>query len=320
MPNDAGLMAWSSLVATLEATWPIPDGLSIREEREVRRRIADTLAAATAAPIDDGARIHEIRLALGGRTGFARVYEPWGTTAPAPTQVFLHGGGFVYGGARELVNDSMLAARSVATGIRIVSLEYPLAPEHPFPEARDVTIAALGELIERADELGVDVTRLGLGGNSAGASIAASATLQIARAGGPTLHHLCLEVPAVSLHGLEQYGGEDAEVLRDAVDRYRPARDGSAFVADADDLDGFPPTLIMLAEHDPVSPGGALLAARLVSAGTPVSVHTVPDTVHASPGLTRVSTQAAQWSGIVDAALRTAYGTTAATAGSDDAR
>ncbi|MFJ3958242.1 alpha/beta hydrolase [Arthrobacter sp. NPDC090010] len=312
MEQDEGQNEWLELLQRLNQQWPLSPDMPIAEERRVRRRIADTLAAATADPVDDGARIHEFAVEAGGWGGFVRIYEPWRIGDNAPTQLFLHGGGFVHGSTRELVNDSLLAARAVATGIRIVSFEYPLAPEHPFPAARDATVALLAELVERAPQLGIDVGRLGLGGNSAGASVAASAALRLAAEDRQTIHHLLLEVPAVSLAKLDAFFREHPEYAQEyaaILAHYRPALDGSAFVADAAELRGFPSTLLMLAEADPVTEGGLLLADRLRAVDVPVRAHVVPGTSHATPGITRISTQAMQWRAIVDGELRTAYRT-----------
>jgi len=312
--TDLGTAEWLELDAQLRERWGIPLAQgSIAEQRDRARRLADTLAAATATAPATACRIHEIEIDAGGLGTYARVYEPLDHGDTVPSQLFLHGGGFVHGSPRELVNESVLSWRAVSTGVRILSLAYALAPEHPFPAARDQTIHVLEELRDRAGELRIDRDRLGLGGNSAGASIAASASLAIAQGAGPSIHHLALEVPAVSLRGIHDLLASADLQAREEVDTllraYRPDSDGAAFVADAAGLDGFPPTLIVAAEHDPLRPGAALLADRLRATGIEVAEHVVPGTLHGSAGITRTSTSSQRWQQIVDGALRTAYGT-----------
>ncbi|MCO1338876.1 hypothetical protein BJH93_08225 [Kocuria polaris] len=314
LDTDFGTTEWLALAAQFRDRWGDPTaGGSIVEQRERARRLADTLAGATAVAPTPACRIHEIEIDADTLGTYARLYEPLDRSDAVPTQLFLHGGGFIHGSPRELVNESMLSWRAVRTGVRIVSLAYALAPEHPFPAARNQTIRALAELRARASELRIDIDRLGLGGNSAGASIAASATLELARSGGPNLHHLALEVPAVSLRGLHELLADAQQAQRDEIDAllqaYRPDTDGAAFAADAADLEGFPPTLIVAAEHDPLRQGAALLAERLRATGVDVAEHVVPGTLHGSPGITRSSTSAQRWQSLVDGALLRAYGT-----------
>ncbi|WP_197517337.1 alpha/beta hydrolase fold domain-containing protein [Microbacterium karelineae] len=314
LDSGLGTAEWLALEAQLRERWGVPTAEgTIADQRDRARRLADTLAGATAVAPASACRIHEIEIDADALGTYARVYEPLDRGAAVPSQLFLHGGGFIHGSPRELVNESMLSWRAVRTGVRIVSMAYALAPEHPFPAARDQTIRVLAELRVRASELRIDIDRLGLGGNSAGASIAASATLELARRGASDLHHLSLEVPAVSLRGLHDLLVDAPQAQRDEIDTlleaYRPDTDGAAFAADAADLGGFPPTLVVAAEHDPLRQGAALLADRLRATGVDVAEHVVPGTLHGSPGITRSSTSAQRWQRLVDRALQDAYGT-----------
>ncbi len=100
------------------------------------------------------------------------VYKPLGLTAPAPALLWLHGGGLVIGNAR--MNDSQLVKFVQALGIVVVSVDYRLAPTHPYPAAIDDCYTALKWLHDRAAVLGVDPTRLAVGGASAGGGLAAA--------------------------------------------------------------------------------------------------------------------------------------------------
>lgn len=310
---DSGTRAWIRAEAGLRALLaelpgagadPITAGAApgrnpLTARRADARRLADALAALTARIPPAACRISEILLpevaVPGARRPILRIHEPWDASGPLPSQLFLHGGGFVHGSSRESVNDAVLAERTLRTGIRHLCLDYALAPEHPFPAARDQAIAALGALRERAGELGIDPARLGLGGNSAGASIAAAAAVEIARRGERPPHHLLLEVPAVSLEALGSAAAEQVAEAQQLVALYAPGAGAEAFVADAPDLPPLPPTIIATAEHDPLRAGAELLARRLREAGGDVREILTPGTVHGSPGITGISAAARDW-------------------------
>lgn len=307
---DAGTTAWREAEAQLRALFAQlprlpgsegePDsGSALQERREQARRLSDALAALTAEHPTSDCRIAEHLLpeaaVPGPRRPVLRIYEPWDATGPSPAQLFLHGGGFLFGSSRESVNDAVLAARTLRTGIRHLSLDYALAPEHPFPIARDQVIRALSAVRERADQFGIDPTRLGLGGNSAGASIAASAAVEISRRGGEMPHHLLLEVPAVSVRTLGHATADQRAEMEQLLAQYAPSGGGDAFVADAPDLPPLPPLILALSEHDPLRAGGELLARRVRAAGGEVREIRIPGTLHGSPGATAISTAARTW-------------------------
>lgn len=311
---DQGVQAWLERSAELKATpsAPGPDA-TLATRREHALMIADELARFGTLPVDGRAEIRDITVPTGIGDATARVYSPPGISGPLPTQLFLHGGGFVFGSPWELVNDAVLSRRAVRTGIRYVSLQYALAPEHPYPAARDQAVAVMRHLDREADSLGVDPQRLGIGGNSAGASLAASAALVLVRGEDAVPHHVALEVPAVSIRALEQAAQADAETAAQVAEyphllaAYAPAMDDDAFIADDADLSAYPPTLLMLAEHDLLRSGGERLARRLNEAGRDVELHVMPGHVHASPGVTALSPAATDWQYKIDRSLRYAY-------------
>lgn len=316
---DSGTRAWEeteaglrTLLARLPEAGTGEEQETITRRRADARRIADALAALTARIPSTGCRISEHLLpeavVPGARRPVLRVYEPWEATGPLPAQLFLHGGGFLHGGSRESINDAVLAARTLRTGIRHLALDYALAPEHPFPVARDQVIVALDVLRERAGQFGIDPSRLGLGGNSAGASIAASAAVEIGRRGAELPHHLLLEVPALSLQALgaapeDQLAEDQLAEAQQLIALYAPGAGGEAFVADALTLPTLPPVVLATAEHDPLRPGAELFARRLREAGGEVHEICTPGTVHGSPGITRVSAAARAWQEAVAQAL-----------------
>ena len=112
----------------------------------------------------------------------ARIYLPAALAAssePRPTLLYLHGGGFVYGGLEAY--DAVCRFLAERAGVQVVLVDYRLAPEHPFPAAHDDAVAAYDALVTEADDLRVDTARLAVGGDSAGGNLAADVAAHAAR-------------------------------------------------------------------------------------------------------------------------------------------
>ena len=105
----------------------------------------------------------------------ARLYLPTGAPATGPLLVFFHGGGFVYGDLNS--HDSSCRYLAERAGVRVLAVDYRLAPEHPFPAAYDDALAAFAWAHDHAAELGADPERIGAGGDSAGGNLAAGVAL-----------------------------------------------------------------------------------------------------------------------------------------------
>ena len=108
-------------------------------------------------------------LQLGDTVG--RLYQPPGTAADAPLLVFFHGGGFIFG--RVAGHEGTCSYLADRARIRILSVEYPLAPEHPGPAAHDTAAKAWRWILDNAEQLQIDPARIGIGGDSAGGNLAA---------------------------------------------------------------------------------------------------------------------------------------------------
>jgi acetyl esterase len=152
------------------------------------------------------------------------------------TYLHLHGGGFVYGGAR--LQDARLEAIALACEVRVVSVEYRLAPEHPYPAAPDDCEAVARSL---------DGTVF-IGGESAGANLA---VVTLARLGGSRFR------AAVLVAGFYDLSRADPE-LSDLVEQYAPTGDDVLQL----DLRGFPQALLVVGSEDPLLADSARLAAR----------------------------------------------------------
>ncbi|MFX4272837.1 alpha/beta hydrolase [Propionibacteriaceae bacterium Y1685] len=315
MPElDPAIISWQHRITELSADLPGLGSGDLSVQRAARTRLADQLTAEFGLPVDPRVTIDEIALRGASGPTYARRYRPTAAapTAALPTQLFLHGGGFLFGSPRELVNDQLLSRRSARTGIQIISLAYGLAPEHPYPVGRNDALAALTHLADKASELGIDPDRLGLGGNSAGASTVTSAALAVTLGivDAPRAHHLMLEVPAGSLRVDPAEVSVEAQAeLRAILAAYLPGGevDAAASPADAPSLKGMPSTTVITAEHDQLRPGAVQLVRRLEADGVPTSWHDMPGHVHASCFLTAVLPGARDWQGVLVGELRTTY-------------
>ena len=214
----------------------------------------------------------------------ARVYKP--VPDPVGTVVYYHGGGWVLGCLDEF--DAVCQLLAVASGARVVSVDYRLAPEHPFPAAVDDAFAALVRVAAQHPEEPIVVA-----GDSAGGNLAAVSALRAREAGGPEIALQVLVYPVVDCDltrpsYLECSGSglflNTAEMVwfwdhyaPDEAEREHPY----ASPIPASDLAGLPPTYVVVAEHDPLRDEGLAYAAALESAGVPVTVTRYDDQIHA---------------------------------------
>jgi acetyl esterase len=175
----------------------------------------------------------------------------------------------------------------------VVSVDYRLAPEDPYPAALDDCYAVLLWLHEHGAELGGDPERIAVGGGSAGGNLAAAVALKARDLGGPPLRFQYLLVPATDLSGTRNWSSfeetADAYVLKvsgiaQMIDRYvpDPALRSSPYVSPllAEDLSGLPPALVVTNLFDPLRDQGEAYAERLREAGVPVTLHREPGSLH----------------------------------------
>lgn len=312
---DPAIEAWTARIAELSTTLPDLANDDPRLRRAAERQLSDALAREFTSPPPPHVRI--TTELVDTRLGPLRIrrYLPRDIALPAPSEVFLHGGGFISGSIDELINDGLLAGRAAAADIQIIALDYRLAPEHPYPAAVDDVTALLDALCEESARFDVDVERLGIGGASAGAGIAASATLHLRDGGGPALIHQSLEVPAVTLvafgaSSVDYAHGFGLDGYYASTGSYVGAHGRDAEYAQAlfaSNLEGLPPAHVHVAEYDPLRDAGIAYAERLREAGVPALVDVGAGHVHGSPGLTATFAAARAWQRRSAAAARRAY-------------
>jgi acetyl esterase len=204
----------------------------------------------------------------------ARLYHPSPGT-PLPGLVFFHGGGYYLGSVAAY--DPIARVLVHVTGCAIVSVDYRLAPEHPFPAGVRDAIAATTDVAARTGDLYLDPARLGVAGDSAGATLSAvvarhrrdALALQVLVYGAYDLSAPLVEPPP-DPDGLELDRGNWDAVCR----RYlggADLRDPDASPQFATDLAGVPPAIVVTAEYDRLTPQSDAYAARLREAGVPVT-------------------------------------------------
>lgn len=218
---------------------------------------------------------------LTGRAGELpyRLYTPASAGELAPGFVFFHGGGLVAGSIA--THDRIAAALAHATGCRLVSIDYRLAPEHRFPAAVDDAIAATEWVAREAASLGIDADRLVIGGDSAGATLAAIVCQEAAQTAGLSIAAQCLICPVLDFE--ETSPSREAFAEGHLIDRATIEADLSDYLPEDIDtadprvsplratrLTGLPTAIIHTAEYDPMRDEGNAYARKLLAAGVAV--------------------------------------------------
>jgi acetyl esterase len=247
-----------------------------------------------------------------------RVYRPDGETG-LPGHISLHGGGWTLGSVDERVVDAICRQRCNEARCVVLSVDYRLAPEYPFPVALDESFAVLQWAHANCDLLGLDADNLSIGGASAGGNLAAAVALRTRDEAGPPLRFQLLEVPALDLTRETARATLESGVipdvpqptLDDATSSYLPdpaaARNPLASPLFADDLHGLPPAHVMTAEFDVLRTEGELYAQRLAQAGVATTHRRYPGALHGTAMLTRTWAGARRWQHDAASALRQAH-------------
>jgi acetyl esterase len=230
-----------------------------------------------------------------------RTYVP-DATPPYPVLVYFHGGGWTVGGLD--THDNVCAALTNRANCLTVSVDYRLAPEHPFPAAVEDCFAAVEWVEAHADRINGDPDRIAIAGDSAGGNLAAAVTLMARDHGGPDLAYQGLIYPVVAspaIHDFESYE-ENAEgyflETRSThwyYDKYMQspvhARNEYGIPLLADDLSGLPPATVITAGFDPLRDEGIEYAERLAADGVDVDHRHYEQMIHAFVSLPAMISQ-----------------------------
>lgn len=281
MPLDPEAKAWLDQMATSS----LPEWHTVSPD-EARRLMK--LSYGVGAPKEPVARIDDG--AIPGPAGQipVRVYHP-GTDGLLPVYVYFHGGGWVLGDLDS--HDAPCRALANQVPCLVVSVDYRLAPEHPYPAAPEDAYAAVCWIAEHAGELGGDGSRLALGGDSAGGNLSAVVTQMIRERGGPRIALQVLVYPVTDFDfdssSYREVGDGyflTAEKMAWYTDHYLPnvaqRREPYAAPLRASDFADLPPALVITAEYDPLRHEGEAYAEKLRAAGVPVTCTCYPGMIH----------------------------------------
>ena len=293
--------------------------------RRANRPPFHTLSAAEArAAYEAGSEILELPRAPLPRVEALQIPAADGTPLPArlyapdgeglPVLLYLHGGGFTIGNLE--THDSLCRQLALRSGAAVVALDYRLAPEHRFPTAVDDAWAAMRWLAAHAATMALDGTRLAVGGDSAGGTLAAVCAIH-ARDIGLPLRLQLLITPGTTAHADTASHRQfaigyllEAEGIAWFFDQYIAhalRRDWRFAPLEADSLEGTAPACVVLAECDPLVDEGVAYADRLRLAGVPVELELTRGVTHDFIKLGRVLPEAQAAQALIAAALRAAF-------------
>jgi acetyl esterase len=260
------------------------------------------------------ARVEELEIpAADGARLRARLYAP--SQERLPALLFLHGGGFTIGGLE--THDSLCRQLALRSGGAVVALDYRLAPEHRFPTAVDDAWAAMRWLAEQGSTMGVDATRLAVGGDSAGGTLAAVSAIHARDIGLPLSLQLLITPGTMANADTGSHRRFAEGFLLDAVTiewffhQYideAQRTDWRFAPLEADDLDGVAPACVILAECDPLVDEGVAYADRLRAAQVPVHLELYRGLTHDFIKMGRAIPEAAVAQQAAAGALRQAWG------------
>jgi acetyl esterase len=273
-----------------------------------RRDLLEKLSEEQRQPLPDGVTAETLWIHHSGRKVRCCAFRRSGRDA-APCLIYMHGGAFMQGSPE--THDAITAAIAGTTGSTVISVDYALAPEQPFPAAVRDCEAVVRWVFANAASLGIDPTRISVGGDSAGANLAAVMTLIFhgteQRLKGQLLFYPPVDTELARPSFTQNADGpiiRTADMARNWALYCPSAADLRApFVAPlrARDHGGLPPAFIAVAEHDPLRDDGIAYAARLTACGVAVALHPGTSLIH---GYLRAMTYSA--------AVRAAFGSACA--------
>jgi acetyl esterase/lipase len=272
-------------------------GMSVGEAREVNRAGAAVTRARPPIPMARAEALH-----LPGPAGPlpARLYVPDGppADAAAPLLLYFHGGGWTIGDLD--THDGVCRFLAAAAGVVVLSIDYRLAPEHPFPAPVEDCWAAFAWAAANAASLGADPARIAVGGDSAGGNLAAVVSL-LAREGGGAAPALQLLIyPVTEVGGAQRSRdlfGKGFLLTRGDMDwfegHYLPPgtdpADPRISPLRAPDLRDLAPAYLTTAGFDPLRDEGEAYATRLREAGVRVALRRHPGLIHSFANETAIS-------------------------------
>jgi acetyl esterase len=277
-----------------------PEQIRRAQERRIAHNPVTDLVFGARAP---GVQINDLECPGPGSNLPVRLYRPnAGGVGSRPLIVNFHGGGWTFGTLDQY--DWFCSNVSARVGAVVLSVDYRLAPDHPFPAAPEDCYAALVWAADQADLWGADPSRIGLVGDSAGGNLVAVVSLLARDRSGPAVRHqtmiypatdLTLSSPSLTTNAVKPILTRiDVEAYRDIYLGAGDARDVRASPLLADDHSGLPPALIQVAEHDPIRDDGVRYAEALRADGVAVRLTEYVGMPHGYLSLPRICRAAPQ--------------------------
>nr|WP_315028352.1 alpha/beta hydrolase [uncultured Chryseobacterium sp.] len=249
------------------------------------RKFLETMSFQLSGKKESVTMIEELHIILENREIPIRIYRPKGKEIQKSSAIlYVHGGWFIAGGYE--THDAVARKLANKTGSVVIFIDYRLAPENPFPAGLHDCIDAAKWVIDHAESLGIDVDKIGIIGDSAGGALATAVSTEI----GEKLKFQILIYPAAdnqfNSKSWETY--ENGPVLNkqggiEAWKGYLPEKEKNnplAIPILIEDFKNTPPTLVVLAEHDPLLDDGKQLAENMENAGVSIQTHVYKDMVH----------------------------------------
>ncbi|HTR82945.1 MAG TPA: alpha/beta hydrolase [Reyranella sp.] len=285
----------------------------------IGRQAVDKMSADSEADPPEVAAVEDGSLAgPAGAVRFRR-YRPLGAAAgPLPTLIYYHGGGWVIGNID--THDSTCRRLANKSRCQVISIDYRLAPEHPFPAPVDDAVAAFRHIRDNAARFEVDAKRITVGGDSAGGNLSAVICQTCKQAGDAMPAFQLLIYPATDMsretasrHAFAEGYFLSKPLMQWFWKAYLPA---NADLADprlspllAKDVAGLPPAFVLTAGFDPLRDEGRAYADRLVDAGVKTTYVNYPGTIHGFFSLTRFLQQGLKANDEAAAVLAAHFGT-----------
>ncbi|HUR51484.1 MAG TPA: alpha/beta hydrolase [Mycobacteriales bacterium] len=287
MPLDPDL-GW--LLTLLNSGPPLSSGTVEQARGNLRIATVDLRDPATKTPVRE---VQDTTYPAAEGQRAARLYRPF-AEGPVPTVLFAHGGGYIMGDLDTHDDQARLLCSEV--GAVVLSVDYRLAPEHPFPAGHLDVAAALRHVVATVDELGGDRARIGVAGDSAGGNLVAGAAV-VARDEGLPLAGQLLLYPSTDFRETERPSRVDfaegyfltADDMRWFRDQYNAVPDDPrASLLLHPDLRGVAPAVVATGECDPLRDEGEAYAEALRAAGVPVTARRYDGLIHGFFGLGHV--------------------------------
>lgn len=312
-------MPLDPILTAFVPTPPLPAEIDFPAWRAQSEADGAALVELVAEPGPDVAEKRIVHIPVEGGTIALAIYRP-SLDETLPAHLYFHGGGWVAGTGLSVYTDIIGRERAVGAHCVAITVDYRKAPEHQHPIPLNDCQAALLWVMEHADEIGVDASRITVGGGSAGANLAAALCLKNRDEDGPTILFQLLEVPAVDLtmslpsHSDAELGSNYA-LHRADVERLvtfylgegGDPRDPYASPLLAETHAGLPPAHIMPSEFDLLRDDAEAYAEKLRDAGVSATSSLQLGHIHPSSAFTKIMPAARAWRDEAIATLRAVH-------------